>query len=596
MFTIRRIYDDILPADRAALAEAQEILRRQLPDLDPDEVGRLPDTLRRPARHGFRPVMLVALSARGRVSAFAMLLHEPELGFAYLDYIAARPGRSGGGVGGALYDRVRADVRELGCYGLFFECLPDDPNLSPDPALRRQNAARLRFYEGFGARPIIGTAYETPVEPGSSDPPFLVFDDLGSGAPLSRRAARVAVRAILERKYRHLCSPAYVDRVVASFTDDPIRLRPPRFAEAAAVEPRLAEAPRPERQIALVVNDRHAIHHVRERGYVEAPVRIASIRTQLEASGLFEELRPRTFAEKHILELHDPGWVRYFKRVCERIGENRSVYPYVFPIRNQARPPKELEVRSGYYCIDTFTPLHHNAYRAARRAVDCSLTAAQALVDGRRLAYALVRPPGHHAERRSFGGFCYFNNAAIAAELLSHHGKVAILDLDFHHGNGQQDIFWERADVLTLSIHGHPNFAYPYFSGFAEEVGSGAGRGFNRNYPLPEEVDGTLYRATLERAIERIRRFSAELLVVALGLDTARKDPTGSWSLEARDFHANGRLVGGLGLPVLVVQEGGYRVRSIGANARRFFTGLWEGCFVPATTVAKRGRARRSSE
>ncbi len=581
MFRIRRIYDDILPADRAAITAAQEILTTQFPGLDRRDIHGLPDKLRRPAVHGFRAIMLVVESARGKVRAFAMLYHEPDLRFAYLDYIASRPGRSGGGVGGALYERVRADARELGCYGLYFECLPDDPALSPDPATRRQNAARLRFYETFGARPIAGTAYETPVSPGDTDPPYLVFDDLGVGKPLRRRDARQAARAILERKYRQLCPPEYVERVVSSFRDDPVSLRPPRYATATSVSPVGPQPMRPERRIALVVNDRHAIHHVRERGYVESPVRIASIRKQLELTGIFEELPVRSFSDTHILELHDPGWVHYFKRVCERIGDGRSVYPYVFPIRNGARPPKELEIRAGYYCIDTFTPLNRNAYLAARRGVDCSLSAAQAVLEGHRLVYALVRPPGHHAERRAFGGFCYFNNAAIAANYLSRHGKVAILDLDYHHGNGQQDIFWERADVLTLSIHGHPSFAYPYFSGFAQERGGGAGQGCSRNYPLPEQVNGETYRKTLEHALEGVRRFGTELLVVALGLDTARKDPTGTWSLEARDFAANGRLVGALGLPVLVVQEGGYRVRNIGVNARHFFVGLWEGAFLP---------------
>jgi hypothetical protein len=141
-----------------------------------------------------------------------------------------------------------------------------------------------------------------------------------------------------------------------------------------------------------------------------------------------------------------------------------SVYPYVFPIRNVARPPKDLAVRAGYYCIDTFTPLNHNAFPVAARAVDCAMTAAQRVLEGARVAYALVRPPGHHAERRSFGGFCYLNSAAVAANYLSGYGRVAMLDVDYHHGNGQQTIFYRRADVLTVSLHGHPSFAYPYFT------------------------------------------------------------------------------------------------------------------------------------
>ena len=239
-----------------------------------------------------------------------------------------------------------------------------------------------------------------------------------------------------------------------------------------------------------------------------------------------------------------------------------------------------MSVRAGYYCIDTFTPINRNAFPAAKRAVDCTLTAADAILGGRRLAYSLVRPPGHHAERRSFGGFCYFSNAAIAAQHFSKLGRVAILDIDYHHGNGQQDIFYERADVFTLSIHGDPDFAYPYFSGFAEECGAGAGEGFNLNIPLPEVQNGAQYRRVLERALKTIADFDPAFLVVALGLDPAKGDPTGTWSLGASDFEENGRVIGAFGLPTLVVQEGGYRTRTLGVNARHFLAGLQAGANV----------------
>jgi acetoin utilization deacetylase AcuC-like enzyme len=174
-----------------------------------------------------------------------------------------------------------------------------------------------------------------------------------------------------------------------------------------------------------------------------------------------------------------------------------------------------------------------------------------------------------------FGGFCYFNSAAIAAHYLSAYGSVAILDIDYHHGNGTQDIFYTRADVLTLSLHGHPRFAYPYFSGFEDEIGVGAGEGFNLNIPLPEAVDGTAYREALARVLQRITRFAPQFLIVSLGLDTAKGDPTGSWSLRAKDFTANGKMLGALSMPILVIQEGGYDNRSLGVNARHFFSGLW---------------------
>jgi len=207
------------------------------------------------------------------------------------------------------------------------------------------------------------------------------------------------------------------------------------------------------------------------------------------------------------------------------------------------------------------------------------LTAATLLLEGFRLAYALVRPPGHHAERRTFGGFCYFNNAAIAAHFLTDFGRVAILDIDYHHGNGQQVIFYQRSDVLTVSLHGHPRFAYPCFSGFEDEIGEGEGKGFNLNLPLAEQLTSDHYRLTLARAIKQIERFKPDYLVVCVGFDTAKGDPTGSWSLNAADFTLIGEQIGRVKLPTLLVQEGGYRTRSIGVNSRSFFSGIWSGFF-----------------
>ena len=591
MFRIRRIQAIRSPADRVAMASCQRILSAQFVLLDADEIAALPDVLRDPVSYGFKAVLLVADDARGEVLGFALVLHFTDLEFSFLDYISVTPGRTGGGLGAALYERVREEVAAEGSPWLLFECLPDDPAICHDEDLLAQNAARLRFYERYGARPITGTAYETPAGLRDDCPPYLVLDAMDGTRPLDAPRARSAVRAILDRKYSEVCGPEYVQHVTESFRVSPVPVRAPRYLRG----PR---SPRPhddlERVIWLTVNDRHEIHHMRDRGYVESPVRVRSILKGIEPTGMFRPLKPHRFGEQHVLAVHDRGFVGYIKKVCAGIPAGDSVYPYVFPIRNQARPPRDLPVRAGYYCIDTFTPLNENAFLAARRAVDCGLTAARALLEGGTLAYALVRPPGHHAERRSFGGFCYFNNAAISAHFLSEHGRVAVLDVDYHHGNGTQDIFWRRDDVLTLSIHGHPRFAYPYFSGYSDETGEGAGEGFNHNYAMPEHVDGATYRDTLERALKQVRRFDPAFLVIALGLDTCKSDPTGTWSLTARDLARNGELVGSLGLPTLVIQEGGYRVRSLGTSARAFFEGLARGAFPceGRTRVTTRRRTR----
>jgi len=578
MFRIRKIFDHVIPINQYAITQVQSILRAQFHFIREDEVLKLPDKLSDPLKHGFRSILFVADDEKGAVKGFAIIQHEPVLNFCFLDFISAAPRATGRGLGGALYERVCQEALALNCIGLFFECLPDGPALSRDPEIRRQNVSRLKFYEHFGVRPITNTLYEMPLDPSDDNPPHLMFDDLGQERKLSRKDARRIVKLILGRKYKDICPPDYIERVIRSFTDDPVKFRPYKYVKQEIVSVKRKEIPQ-DQKIVLVINDRHDIHHVRERGYVESPIRIKNILREIEKTGLFIRKMPQKHPEKYLRSVHDSKFVHYLRTVCQNIPPGQSVYPYVFPIRNSARPPKILSIRAGYYCIDTFTPLNQNAYLAAKRAADCALTSVKSLLQGSQIAYALVRPPGHHAEWNNFGGFCYFNSNAIAAEYLSHYGKVTILDIDYHHGNGQQDIFYQRSDVLTLSIHGHPRFAYPYFSGFEDEKGFGMGQGYNVNYPLSENVRGEKYRAVLEKALGRIRRFKSDFIIIALGLDTAKGDPTGSWHLTAQDFQLNGFLIGSLKIPTLVVQEGGYNQRNIGVNARHFFSGLWQGYY-----------------
>ncbi|MBN2038446.1 MAG: acetylpolyamine amidohydrolase [Spirochaetes bacterium] len=576
MFRIRRIFDDSLDRDKKAIVQVQAILFQQFNALNPKEIEKLPRMLKNPLKYRFRTVLFVADDYNSNVKGFALVNNEPVMKFGFLDFLSVHPKISSRGIGGALYERVREETRHLDYIGLFYECLPDDPNLCKDPAILKQNSSRLKFYEHYGAYPVINTKYETPFTPGDDCPPFLVFDPLGRDCSLSRDYAREIVQAVLERKYGKSCPPGYVKMVLESFQDDPVSIRKPRYVKKES-DFSVNIVPSLEKRIALVINDRHEIHHIRERGYVEAPARIPNILEGLKKLGIFDIVPVKNFPEKFIREVHENNFVNYLKKMCDLIEPGKSVYPYVFPIRNAARPPIELPIRAGYYCIDTFTPLNKNAYIAAKRSVDCALTAAYKILEGYNMAYALVRPPGHHAERKVFGGFCYFNSAAIAANYLSKHSKVAIIDLDYHHGNGTQDIFYTRKDILTVSIHGHPKFAYPYFSGFKDEKGEGEGVGYNINYPLKEKIDGSQYRLVLEDAIQKIKKFRPDFLVITLGYDTSKGDPTGTWTLRPADFEMNGRMLGQLGLPALVVQEGGYKIPKLADNAASFFKGLWSG-------------------
>ncbi len=575
MFRIRKVQDDVFPMNRNALLQVQEILRSQFAALGESQVQSLPEQLRDPLKYGFRSILLVAENISGRVQGFAMLMHAPDRKFCFLDFIATHRDFSKSGIGSALYDRCREEAMLLKVSGIFMESLPDDECLCPDPDTLKQNVARLRFWERFGARPVINTLYETSVKEGETCPPYLLFDPLDEGSPLSMAMARSAVDAILRRKYAGYCPDEYVRKVVSSFTDDPVRIREPRYSRSAGTANHL-KARSGKKPVLLVYNDSHAIHHVRERGYVESPVRIKAVLRSLGKSSIFSVMPAATFSEKHIRAVHSNAMVDYLKKVSSSLPEGKSVYPYVFPIRNSNRRPTDQTLLAGYYCIDTFTPIHRNAWMAARLASDCALTCAEQLLLGVPYAYALVRPPGHHAERKAYGGFCYLNSAAIAAHFLSRYGRVALLDIDFHHGNGHQDIFYQRKDVLTVSLHGHPSYTYPYFCGFRKEKGEGEGLGYNHNFPLPADTTPETYRKVLREALSIIKKFKPAFLVLSFGLDNAKGDPTGSFSFLSSDFEKTGHMIGSMNLPVLAVQEGGYLTRTMGHNALAFFKGIYE--------------------
>ena len=571
MISIRRVYSAAQARDAEKIRQVQEIFRSNFSKIA-SYADKIPDLLDKPFDFGYRTILLVSQSANRVVTGFSLFFHFPEINSSLLDFIAIQPQIKGGGLGSALYEATRDMLQRIGSRGLYLEALPDDPEVVSDPEMLRENRRRLKFYEYYGVYPVSGTAYETPV--GDSPAPYLLFDPLGRSKPLGRSECKAAVRLILQRKYSHLVDAGYIEMVVRSFTDDPVRFRRPRYRYTETPSPIYKQ--RLQRGMILIGSSVHRIHHVKERGYVERPARIEALEQELLRTGLFDRVRPKSHGDRALRDVHDPEFINYLKTVCRKLAPNRPVYPYVFPIRRPERKPRELAVRAGYYCIDTFTPLDQNAYLAARAAVDVALSAAEELVDGHPLSYALCRPPGHHAGRRVFGGFCYFNNAAVAASALSKEGKVAVLDIDFHHGNGTQDIFWRRSDVLTVSIHGHPNHAYPYFSGFADETGEAEGRGFNRNFPLPENTGDEIYLQTLDKALGRIERHDPAFVVVSLGYDTMTGDPTGSFCVSTKGLQSAGERIAGLGRPLLIVQEGGYSLRNLRRGCTAFFRGMYK--------------------
>jgi acetoin utilization deacetylase AcuC-like enzyme len=238
------------------------------------------------------------------------------------------------------------------------------------------------------------------------------------------------------------------------------------------------------------------------------------------------------------------------------------------------RSPVDHEL--GRWCFETTTPITEGTFDAARSAVDIALTAAEGVLGGDGAVYGLCRPPGHHAPTALYGGYCFFNNAAIAAHHVasSTGSKVSVLDVDYHHGNGTQQIFYRRDDVQYVSLHGDPARAYPYLSGFADETGAGAGAGANLNIPLPAGTDDEAYLDSLAIACDAIGAFGADVLIVSLGVDTFRNDPISDLAISTDGFGAQGRMVARLGLPTVVLQEGGYDVAAIGDNVRSFLLGL----------------------
>ena len=321
----------------------------------------------------------------------------------------------------------------------------------------------------------------------------------------------------------------------------------------------------------------------------ESPERILAIEAALEADGGFAFEPPAEHGRAPILAVHDATMVEVFElawtdALAAGGDGSRAMFPDVFLIGAYKERmaiegmPASAHHRLGAFLFDTATPIVGGTWDAALGAVDVAVSAAERVVSGAPLAYGLCRPPGHHAARGMLGGYCYFNNAAIAAEWLRRDGgvrKVAILDIDYHHGNGTQQIFWERGDVLYLSLHADPARAYPYFSGYAGEVGAGDGVGLTRNWPLAARTGLDEYAVALAEALGMIAAFAPDApLVISAGFDTFERDPIGDLALRTQDYREIGRMIASLRMPAVVLQEGGYAVDVLGDNAVALLSGL----------------------
>ena len=338
-------------------------------------------------------------------------------------------------------------------------------------------------------------------------------------------------------------------------------------------------------------NEKHGLHHGKLemfRGELvpcfEVPDRLNHVLRELRARRLGPVETPPPFAVGTITRVHSPRYVEFLEGAwdewvaLDHANAQRDAIPSFWPIRTFRSDvlPANFQARLGLFSYDAGTPLTSGTWRAARAGADCALAAAKAVAGGERAAFALTRHPGHHAGADFFGGYCFLNNAAIAAQWLRDAGmeRVAVLDVDYHHGNGTQAIFYDRPDVFFASVHGDPRTEYPFYLGHADEQGEGAGLGANLNLPLPRGATFAMWRDAMAQALRGIAAFGAQALVVSLGVDTFAGDPVAGFGLQSPDYLRVGEDLAAAGLPTVFVFEGGYAVAEIGVNAVNVLEGF----------------------
>jgi acetoin utilization deacetylase AcuC-like enzyme len=313
---------------------------------------------------------------------------------------------------------------------------------------------------------------------------------------------------------------------------------------------------------------------------VEHPRRAEAIALQIQQQG-WDCLSPQDWGLDPILRVHDPGYVAFLQSAWSdwvaKHGEIDAL-PLNWAIRTFRgdRIPADIDGKLSYYSFDAGTPIMAGTWPAVYAAAQVALTGQAQISAGARAVFALCRPPGHHAARDFFGGYCFLNNGAIAAQAFRDTGaeRVAILDVDYHHGNGTQSLFYDRADILFVSIHADPRWAYPYFLGYGDEEGVSVGVGYTRNYPLPPGTDWSQYQTALQAALKTITQYQPDALVVSLGVDTFDADPICDFRLTTSDYWQMGKQIAQMEYPLLVVMEGGYALEAIGQNVVSFLEGV----------------------
>jgi acetoin utilization deacetylase AcuC-like enzyme len=344
-----------------------------------------------------------------------------------------------------------------------------------------------------------------------------------------------------------------------------------------------------------VYSDCHQNHHPRLeffegelKHYHDTPDRAQIILNALRRASLGQVLSPDDFGLQPILAVHDADYVSYLQHAYDAWvaagGVPDGVYPDTFPMRallrdgGRVNKPKKPSALPGYYSYDLTAVIVAGTWEAAYHAAQCALTAAQHIRAGQRAVFALCRPPGHHAHPDLCGGYCFLNNAAIAAHsLTANAARVALLDIDFHHGNGSQDIFYARDDVLFISVHGDPVRQYPYFMGTADEHGQDKGEGYTVNFPLEQGVDDQRYLSVLDEACAQIAQYAPDFLVVSLGVDTFHLDPLGDFALTEAAYPRIGARLSQLRRPTVFIMEGGYAIEQLGTNVAGVLSGFEQG-------------------